>query len=65
MVVRPVEILRGVNEISKFLRCDKREVSRMAQEKSSPVVRDRNGIYRADKAEVWEWFKGRGVSEPA
>jgi hypothetical protein len=55
-IARPVEILVGRREIAVFLRVSKDEVSRM-ETGGAPILRDRHGVMRAEKAELWAWWR--------
>ena len=51
----PPEILRGLREIAAFLHISHAEVLELENE-GAPIVRRKN-ILRAEKSELWEWFK--------
>ena len=54
-IVRPVEILKGVRSIAAFLGVSQAEVLRL--ESRGAPMRRKNNIIRAEKAELWEWWK--------
>ncbi|WP_031485422.1 hypothetical protein [Maridesulfovibrio frigidus] len=56
MVVRPVEIVTGLENIGKLFGVGRNTVRAWAQEEGSPI-RQVEGKYMAEKAELWEWVK--------
>lgn len=56
IIVRPVEIVRGARDIGKVICVGEGKVKDL-EKAGAPIVRDFNGVPRADKAELWEWFK--------
>ncbi len=54
-IARPVEILKGARAIAAFLRISQSEALGL-ERKGAPIER-RNGIMRAEKAELWVWWK--------
>lgn len=54
-IVRPVEILKGVRSIAAFLGVSQAEVLRL--ESMGAPMRRKNNIIRAEKAELWYWWK--------
>lgn len=55
-VARPVELLVGVRAIAAFLKVSTDKVREMEQS-GAPMVRDSAGVLRAEKAELWGWWK--------
>ena len=55
-LLRPVELLVGVRSIAGFLRVSQRKVLEM-QSRGAPISRDETGVVRAEKAELWHWWK--------
>jgi hypothetical protein len=61
MVVRPVEIVRGVKGICNALKIGKREAEKLIRfdrdEQLGCITRDSNKCLRADVAELWNLYK--------
>lgn len=57
VIVRPVEILKGTRDIAAFLQISLTDVLKM--EKQGAPIKRRNGVLRAEKAELWAWW-GKG-----
>jgi hypothetical protein len=55
-LLRPVELLVGVRSIAGFLRVSQRKVLEM-HGRGAPISRDETGVVRAEKAELWHWWK--------
>lgn len=55
VIARPVEILKGTRAIANFLQISLSEVQDMEMQ-GAPISR-RNGVLRAEKAELWAWWK--------
>ena len=53
---RSLEVLVGMRAIARFLKVRNRRVRDM-QEEGAPIARDARGSMRADKEELWEWFR--------
>lgn len=51
-----VEILTGIRAIARFLRVGNGRILAM-EKRGAPVVRDEKGVMRAEKGEMWKWFK--------
>jgi hypothetical protein len=66
--VRPVEVLRGWDAIGLALGAGGKAAKRWAEE-GAPVAIGDDGIPRAEKAELWTWYrlhyggKGRGKAK--
>lgn len=56
MVVRPVEIVTGLDKIGKLFGVGRNTVRAWASVEDSPI-RLVEGKYMAEKAELWEWVK--------
>ena len=54
-ILRPVEVLKGVRAIASFLSVSQTDVLEM-EERGAPIKR-KNGVLRAEKAELWDWWK--------
>ena len=54
-ISRPVEILKGARDIASFLQINLTDVLEM-EKQGAPISR-RNGVLRAEKAELWAWWK--------
>ena len=54
-IARPVEILKGSRAIAAFLQIALSEVADIADQ--GAPLNQYNGIWRAEKAELWEWWK--------
>lgn len=52
----PLEILRGLREIAAFLQISHAEVLEL-ENSGAPIVRRKN-VLRAEKRELWSWFRG-------
>ena len=50
------EILKGYNEIRKFLRISTNKAKNLV-DKGAPVTIDNIGRPRANKHELWHWFQ--------
>ena len=55
ILAQPLEILRGLREIAAFLQISHAEV--LDLENSGATIVRRKNIMRAEKSELWEWFK--------
>lgn len=55
---RPLELLVGIRAITAFLHVSNRKMPQLLQEKA-PISRDEAGVLRAEKTELWEWWKKR------
>lgn len=55
-VARPVELLVGIRDISRFLRVSTGRVKALA-ERGAPLTRDVAGVTRAEKTELWQWYR--------
>ncbi|WP_027179468.1 hypothetical protein [Maridesulfovibrio bastinii] len=60
MVVRPVEIVTGLDKIGKLFGVGRNTVRIWAGKDNSPI-RQVEGKYMAEKAELWEWVKENTV----
>ena len=54
VIARPVEILKGARDIAAFLQVSLTDVLEM--ERQGAPIRRRNGVLRAEKAELWAWW---------
>ena len=54
-IAPPLEIIRGLREIAAFLQISHSEVLEL-ENSGAPIVRRKN-ILRAEKRELWEWFR--------
>lgn len=57
-IMRPVEILAGVREIAGFLKVGIHKARRL-EALGAPIAKDDNGVMRAEKAELWDWWMRR------
>ena len=53
---RPVELLNGLDEIAGLFAVSPRRV-RTWERLGAPLYRDQKGVARAERLELWEWFK--------
>ena len=60
--VRTVELLVGIRGIARFLRVSNRKVQKLAGQ-GAPVSKDVKGVMRAEKKELWDWWRGNGSRE--
>lgn len=49
-------VLRGYREIGRFLRISHAKAVRLA-DLGAPVVRDKKDVLRANREELWGWYK--------
>ena len=54
--LRAVEILNGLEDIARLFAVSPRRV-RAWEQMGAPVYRDFKGVARAERLELWEWFK--------
>jgi hypothetical protein len=54
--LRAVEILNGLEDIARLFAVSPRRV-RAWERMGAPVYRDLKGVARAERLELWEWFK--------
>ena len=54
--LRPVELLVGSRAIAKFLRISNSRVLAM-EKQGAPIMRDQTGVMRAEKWELWGWWR--------
>ena len=54
-IARPVEILKGTRAIANFLQISLSEVQDLIRQ--GAPLHLRQGTWRAEKAELWEWWK--------
>ncbi|WP_319759550.1 MerR family transcriptional regulator [Maridesulfovibrio sp.] len=62
MVVRPLEIVTGLESIGKIFGVGRNTVRAWAQQEGCPIRRV-EGKYTAEKAELWEWIKEHAGGE--
>ncbi len=55
-IPRPVEILKGSRAIAVFLGIRREEIGEL-EKLGAPIIRDTNKRLRAEKAELWQWWK--------
>jgi hypothetical protein len=55
-LVRPIELLVGLRSIAGFLRVSQRKVLDI-KDRGAPISRDETGVMRAEKAELWHWWR--------
>ncbi len=55
-ISRPLEILVGVRSIALFLKISQRRALQLDKE-GAPVCRDETGTFRAEKSELWQWWR--------
>lgn len=55
-IARPIEILVGLRSIATFLKISSEKIRDMEQD-GAPMFRDASGVLRAEKAELWTWWK--------
>lgn len=53
---RAVEVLNGLEDIARLFAVSPRRV-RAWEQMGAPVYRDFKGVARAERLELWEWFK--------
>lgn len=63
MIIRPVEVLVGFRSLGLAFGHNADTV-RQWERQGAPIVRDGRGIPRADKAELWEWYKQKVCQPP-
>ena len=55
-VVRPLELLVGMRAIARFLKISHHRI-RELEKKGAPIARDKGGVTRAEKSELWAWWR--------
>jgi predicted transcriptional regulator len=56
-IVRPIEILKGVEAIAKRLGIGETTVRKLCKIEGCPAIPDGAGVRRCDAAEMWEFYK--------
>lgn len=54
--LRPIEIVMGYRNIADVLRCGVDKVKTFVHQ-GAPIYLDKKGAPRAEKTEIWEWYK--------